>query len=127
MLSTCLQTSTVSPDPAEYPVRSDAGMLRSSTHAAEMPDGFARPWPGPLIQRLPRLPGQKEARIAQLLGGPIDLDALAAAPVMSTSATTDAAGGSWRERVGSLETEVARLTDELSNLRSEFDRFREQF
>jgi uncharacterized protein len=121
-----LSDPTVSPDPQEYPVRSDAGMLRSATNTADMPDGYARPWPGPLVQRLPRLPGQKEARVAQLLGGPIDLEALAAAPVASTAHAGDG-GGSWRERVGALEGEVARLNTELANLRGEFDIFRQQF
>jgi uncharacterized protein len=120
-----LSDPTVSPDPSEYPTRSDAGMLRSSATAAAIPDGYARPWPGPLVERLPRLPGQKEARVAQLLAGPIDLEALATAP--TSSAVTGSDGGSWRERVGALELEVTRLDETLRALRAEFDSFRQQF
>lgn len=122
-----LSDPTISPDPSEYPTRSDAGMLRSSATSAEIPDGYARPWPGPLVQRLPRLPGQKEARVAQLLGGPIDLEALAHAPASPVYVGNSDGGGSWRERVGALEGEVARLSEELTALRAEFDVFREQF
>ena len=119
-----LADPTVSPDPSEYPTRSDAGMLRSSTATPDMPDGYARPWRGPLIERLPRMPGQKEARVAQLLGGPIDLDALAAPHVQGTAGDS---GGSWRDRVGALEADVAVLTSQLAALQREFQEFREQF
>ncbi len=119
-----LADPTVSPDPSEYPTRSDAGMLRSSTATPDIPDGYARPWRGPLIERLPRMPGQKEARVAQLLGGPIDLDAFAAPPVQGTAGDS---GGSWRDRVGALESDVAVLTNQLAALQREFQEFREQF
>ena len=119
-----LADPTVSPDPSEYPTRSDAGMLRSSTATPDIPDGYARPWRGPLIERLPRMPGQKEARVAQLLGGPIDLDALAAPHVQGTASDS---GGSWRDRVGALEADVAVLTNQLAALQAEFQEFREQF
>ena len=121
-----LADPTVSPDPSEYPTRSDAGMLRSSISTPDMPDGYARPWPGPLIERLPRLPGQKEARVAQLLGGPIDLEALATPSVHSVS-SSESGGGSWRERVGALESELAQLSEQLINLQREFQEFRQQF
>ena len=121
-----LADPTVSPDPKEYPTRSDAGMLRSSISMPEMPDGYARPWDGPLIERLPRLPGQKEARVAQLLGGPIDLDALTSPPATS-GGFVESSGGSWRERVGALEAEVGQLTEQLANLQREFHEFRQQF
>ena len=114
---------TVSPDPLEYPTRSDAGMLRFGTASVELPDGYARPWPGPLVQRLSRLPGQKEARVAQLLGGPVDLEALTASP----TAAPGSDGGSWRERVGVLDNEVARLNDRMEELSRDFQAFREQF
>ncbi len=121
-----LADPTVSPDPSEYPIRSDAGMLRSSTSTPEMPDGYARPWEGPLIERLPRLPGQKEARVGQLLGGPIDLEALAS-PAAHHASGSESGGGSWRERVGALESEVAQLAEQLVNLQREFEEFRQQF
>ena len=70
------------------------------------------------------MPGQKEARVAQLLGGPIDLDALAAPHVQGTASDS---GGSWRDRVGALEADVAVLTNQLAALQAEFQEFREQF
>jgi len=76
----------------------------------------------PLILRLERLPGQKDARFAQLLTGPVDVEALAAAhPTRTQSA--ESAG----ERLTKLEAEVLRLTIELEEMRSTFADFRKQF
>ena len=62
----------------------------------------------PLVVRLPRAPGMKEARYAQLLGGPVELQAAAPAPA-------------------DLGTQVAALTEELAALRAEFEAFKRQF
>ncbi len=67
----------------------------------------------PLVVKLERLPGQKEARYAQLLCGEIDMSAYAreiAAPGRQS--------GSER---------IEELTRELENLRNEFNLFRESF
>jgi uncharacterized protein len=59
-----------------------------------------------LVARLPRRPGQKEERYVQLLGGD---EPTAAEPAQAESHAGD--------RVGALETRVARLEDELAALR----------
>jgi hypothetical protein len=70
----------------------------------------------PLVVRLAKAPGAREARVAQLLGGPVD----AAAPIATGSAPS---GG----RLAELEAEVAALKEGLSALRAEFEAFKGQF
>ena len=72
--------------------------------------------PAPLAVRLPRAPGTKEARIAHLLGGPVDLGAPAAVPAPPRS-----------ERIDQLERQVEELTAALAALRTEFEDFKGQF
>jgi len=73
--------------------------------------------PAPLAVRLPRAPGTKESRVAQLLGGPVDVSAPAsAAPAPARS-----------ERIEQLERQVEDLTAALAELRTEFEAFRGQF
>ena len=72
--------------------------------------------PAPLAVRLPRAPGTKETRIAQLLGGPVDLSVPAAAPAPPRS-----------ERIEQLEQQVEQLSAALAELRAEFEAFRGQF
>lgn len=64
--------------------------------------------PEPLAVRLPRAPGMKEARHAQLLGGPVANPEQTPAPV-------------------GLAAQVAELTEELRTLRAEFEAFKRQF
>jgi hypothetical protein len=64
---------------------------------------------GALTQKLPAAPGMKEPRWAQTLGGPVDL----AASVMRDTSSFD--------RVGALETEVAKLREEVAELRRRLD------
>ena len=64
--------------------------------------------PEPLAVRLPRAPGMKEARHAQLLGGPVTVQEGAPAPV-------------------GLAVQVLALTEALANLRAEFEAFKRQF
>lgn len=75
----------------------------------------------PLVVRLERLPGQKEARFAHLLSGPIDVEAFAA----SHAAASSRGGGS--ERIEKLEEEVAALKIEVEAIRTIFDEFKKQF
>jgi uncharacterized protein YceH (UPF0502 family) len=65
--------------------------------------------PAPLVTRLPRAPGMKEARHAQLLGGPVTSQEPPAAPAPGLSA------------------QVAALTADLAQLRAEFEAFKQQF
>ena len=76
----------------------------------------------PLVVRLPVQPGQKEARFAHLLSGPIDIEALAA-----TQATRSTRGGADSERVEKVEEEVAGLRAEIESLKQTFDEFKKQF
>ena len=74
----------------------------------------------PLVVKLERQPGQKEARYAHLLSGPVNAEAF-------QMRQSDAAPSAGSSRIESLEQEVSRLSDELTILREEFEKFREQF
>ena len=76
----------------------------------------------PLIVKLERQPGQKEARFAHLLSGPVDVTKLAAA-----AERTSSAGSASNDRIEKLETEVERLSSELAEFKAVFDEFRKQF
>lgn len=75
----------------------------------------------PLVKKLPRLPGTKEPRYAQLLGGenPEWLNA----PEVSTTAQPPAAD----DRIPRLESEVAELRQQLNDLQQQFAQFKKQF
>jgi uncharacterized protein len=76
----------------------------------------------PLIVKLERQPGQKEARYAHLLSGEIDVSKL--------PAPTERAGGSGvgsNDRMEKLESEVERLSSELAEFKANFEEFRKQF
>lgn len=62
---------------------------------------------GALVQKLAHAPGTKEPRFAQTLGGPVEMAAVAhlAAP----------------DRIALLEAEVARLRDDVAELRRRLD------
>lgn len=62
---------------------------------------------GAMVARLPRRSGEKEARWAQLLSGPLDLAAEAEAPAPKAGLS---------ERVAALEAEVAALKEALQKL-----------
>jgi uncharacterized protein YceH (UPF0502 family) len=80
----------------------------------------------PLVVRLPRRPGQKEQRVMHLLGGPIDLEALAAAEATAEPARP-APVPPATERLAVLESEVEQLRREVAELRSQLEGFRKQF
>jgi len=81
--------------------------------------------PDPLVARLPRQPGQKEARFAHLLAGDIDVEALAAES-QSTREAAPSRGGS-AERIAQLEQTVERLSGEVESLQRQFEEFKKQF
>ena len=74
----------------------------------------------PLLVRLERQPGQKEARYAHLLSGEIDASSIPS-PAEKRSSSADPS------RIEALETEVASLKQELAEFKATFDEFRKQF
>ena len=80
--------------------------------------------PDPLVRRLPRQPGQKEARFAHLLSGEPKIEAFAEAET-SSSAGRLKSGDS--ERFEKLEHEVVTLTMEVRKLQQQFEEFKKQF
>lgn len=78
----------------------------------------------PLIVRLPRQPGRKEARHAHLFCGPPDMTAeeheLSPEPARVRVMAAD-------ERVAKLEEEVAALRAEVAGLRQIVEEFKQQF
>lgn len=84
-------------------------------------DGLARR-DEPLVVKLERQPGQKEARFAHLLSGEINVESIAAS--RPTAHVSDGQSGG---RIEKLEREVERLSNELASFRDTFDEFRKQF
>ena len=79
--------------------------------------------PDPMVVRLPRQAGQKEARFAQLLAGEPQVDQLATEEVVPK--TTRRAPDT--ERVEKLEQQIEVLATQLEDLRVQFEKFRKQF
>src|SRR6478752_1611001 len=73
----------------------------------------------PLILKLERQAGQKEARYAHLLCGPIDQSATA--PIRETSSSGK------EDKIAKLESEMENLRGEFASLRETFEEFRKQF
>jgi uncharacterized protein YceH (UPF0502 family) len=85
-------------------------------------NGLSVKEPEPFVTRLPRLAGQKEARFAHLLGGEIDVEALAEAePPRRGSRASES------DRVLSLEQQVESLRSEVADLQKQFADFKKQF
>jgi uncharacterized protein YceH (UPF0502 family) len=79
--------------------------------------------PDPLVTRLPRQTGQKEARFAHLLSGEPKIEVSADA----TSAPAGRRKGGDSERVDKLEHDVVVLTMEVRKLQEQFEAFKKQF
>jgi uncharacterized protein len=79
---------------------------------------------GALATTLPRRPGQKEARFAQMLGGEVTVDDTPD-PIVVRAAPSLVADG--EARIAQLERTVGELRDELAALRVQLDEFRAQF
>jgi uncharacterized protein len=79
--------------------------------------------PEPLVAKMARQPGQKEARYAHLLTGEISFDEQPA----EQETATRSAGQTAAERYARLEQEVATLREQLEHLQQEFVAFRKQF
>jgi Uncharacterized protein conserved in bacteria len=76
----------------------------------------------PLILKLERQPGQKEARYAHLLSGEVDQAAIA----VETATPRSSASGA-NERIEKLETDIEALRSELELFKQDFAEFRKQF
>lgn len=72
--------------------------------------------PEPLVARLPRVPGTREARYAHLLAGPVE-----------TVASEPALPARSAGRVEDLESQLAALRQEVDDLKRQFVQFRQQF
>ncbi len=70
-----------------------------------------------LVVQLPRAAGQREERYMHLLGGPVDVDALAA--LYRAPATAAADSSALEERVQQLEAAVAALQEQLARLQAQ--------
>jgi uncharacterized protein YceH (UPF0502 family) len=72
----------------------------------------------PMIVRLERQPGQKEARFAHLLSGAVSAESVTSRPATTTPKD---------ERLEKLEQEVETLREEFSALKETFEEFKKQF
>jgi uncharacterized protein YceH (UPF0502 family) len=79
--------------------------------------------PDGLVTRLPRQPGQKEARFAHLLSGEVSSEALS----QTEPSRETAPRSSQADRVSKLEGEVETLKMEVEKLRAQFEGFKKQF
>ena len=110
-------------------IRSRTGRLYEFVDLSEVEatlEGLARR-DEPLVAKLPRQTGRKEARYAHLLSGLPEVEDAGDEQAIhaTTRATTPRANEG--ERVARLEAEVERLRGELAELRQQFDEFRRQF
>jgi uncharacterized protein len=112
-------------------VRGRSGRLHEFADLREVEEtleGLARR-DDPLVTKLPRQAGRKEARYAHLLSGQpaVEEEAAegqAAAPAAPRASSSRAGDG---ERIARLEAEVERLSGELAEMRRGFEEFRRQF
>jgi uncharacterized protein len=106
-------------------LRSNAGRFHEFSGLDEVDEtlnGLAVREPEPLVVRLQRQPGQKEARVAHLLSGDPPEE------IISETVTPRASSRqNERERIESLEQSVASLTEEVKNLQQQFSDFKKQF
>jgi len=105
-------------------VRNRSGRLHEFASVAEVEAGlqFLIDKFPPLVARLPRAPGTKEARYAHLLSGAEALERQETAASFSAEPETRRA-----DRITHLEEEVARLRAEVAALGEQFASFKKQF
>ena len=77
----------------------------------------------PLVIKLPRQPGQKDARYVHLLSGQPDIEEI----TESMPAERSTRRASDAERVANLEQQVQSLTDQVAKLTEQFESFKKQF
>lgn len=105
-------------------IRSRSGRLHDFATVADVEVGlqFLIDKFPPVVARLARTPGTKEARYAQLLSGEEILERQEIAASFSSGVETPR-----HDRLAQLETEVARLRSEVERLTEQFDSFKRQF
>ena len=77
----------------------------------------------PLVVKLERAPGQKEARFTHLLSGEIDMEKIAATTSTPQPRSTAQSAG----KVEQWEQQIAELKSEITSLKERFDEFQKQF
>jgi uncharacterized protein YceH (UPF0502 family) len=98
--------------------------FESLAETEEALQALAARQPQPLVAKLPRQPGTKEPRYAQLLSDPAEFTSPTAAP---TAESATLAVRAENERLEKLTTEIADLRRELTELKQQFAEFRKQF
>ncbi|MDQ7968765.1 MAG: YceH family protein [Oxalicibacterium faecigallinarum] len=105
-------------------IRTRCGRLHEFASIAEVEQSlqFLMDKYPPLVARLARAPGTKEARYAHLLSGEISEE------MMADEAESGKSAGTMRgDRIAQLEAEVQSLKDEMQELKKQFQQFRQQF
>ena len=77
--------------------------------------------PEPMVVKLPRQPGQKDARYVHLLSGEPEIESYEAAAEKHPRRANDS------ERVAKLEEQVQTLTQQVESLANQFEEFKKQF
>jgi len=111
--------------PGELRTRTERMHIFPDTEAVESElDFLAEDLQPPLWRRMPPAPGQKEARYRHLLCGAVEETvpdtALPSEPAVATVQARN-------QRMDALESKVAELEHELSDLRAVFEQFKQQF
>ncbi|HEY0847924.1 MAG TPA: YceH family protein [Noviherbaspirillum sp.] len=105
-------------------IRSRSGRVHDFASVAEVETGLqflVDKYP-PLVARLARAPGTKEARYAHLLSGDEAVERQEVAASFSSGVESPR-----QDRIAQLEDEVARLRDEVARLSEQFENFKKQF
>ena len=69
----------------------------------------------PLVEKLPRTPGRKDAEYMHLFSGPIDIEAHASRVPTANKRSTRVNVAELEQRISTLEAEVAKLKEQLRN------------
>lgn len=106
-------------------IRTRSGRLHDFSAIADVEVGlqFLMDKYPPLVARLPRTPGTKEARYAALLSGEVFPESHEAA----VSSASGVAHVSRQDRISQLEEEVSSLRQEVAGLTEQFQQFKTQF
>ena len=99
-------------------LRAHSGRLHTFADNAAVADavtGLTEREGNPLVVKLPRTPGRKDAEYMHLFSGPIDVEALAsqAQAVMATGNSERVNVSDLAQRISRLEAEVAELKEQL--------------